>query len=237
MPTPNPKPAFFLDRDGVLIEEIGYISQAEDVVLLPDVARALRMIDEAGFRCCVITNQAGVARGKFHLEAIHEVNLKIFDLLAQDEVMLRDFFACPHHPQGTVAPWNSQCAFRKPNPGLLDMAASELNISLAESFMIGDKISDLQAGAVVGCRTALVLTGHGPDHERTVRENAESLTLVTIATSFIAAVEACLELATTDSASLQDRPDITSPRTFTCSGVCFDGRSLVPRSTSDKRGI
>lgn len=223
---------FFLDRDGVLIEEIGYISRAEDVVLMPDVSRTLRLIDRSGFQFCVITNQAGVARGKFKLEAIHEVNLRIFDLLAQDDIVMRDFFACPHHPQGTIAPWNTTCSYRKPNRGLLDMAAEELNVSPASSFMIGDKISDLEAGAAAGCRTALVLTGHGPEHEKAVREHANSLNLVTIADTFAEAVEACLRLsgepAKSESLLRQTRFDTASPRTFTCSGIYFDGKSLVP---------
>ena len=198
------QPGFFLDRDGVLIEEIGYIHRPEDVVLLPCVAAALRQIEAAGFEICVITNQAGVARGKFGVEAIHAVNQRIFDLLAEEGIWLRYFYACPHHPSGVVAPWNASCPYRKPSAGLLQLASDDLNLALGQSFMIGDKISDLQAWANVGCRTALVRTGHGPDHVEAVRQNAVSLKLITIADTLPEAVEACLKVA--------DKPTARPPK-------------------------
>jgi len=184
--------AFFLDRDGVLIEERNYLHDPNCVVLLPTVDKALKRIEQAGYRVFVITNQAGVARGYFPLDAIHQVHKRIFELLAEQEIDLLEFYACPHHPDGVVSPWNQQCDCRKPSPGLISMAARDHGIALPKSFFIGDKLSDLQAGAAVGCKTALVRTGYGVKHESDVVEQSAELNLVTVADNLLQAVEACL---------------------------------------------
>lgn len=214
------KPAFFLDRDGVLIEEIGYIHRPEDVVLLPTVSESLRQIEAAGFQACVITNQAGVARGKFAPDAIHAVNQRIYELLQREGIHLNYFYACPHHPSGVVAPWNTPCPYRKPNSGLLVMAADDLKLSLAQSFFIGDKISDLQAGASVGCKTVLVRTGHGKDHVESVSQNADSLRLVTITNTMLDAVEACLGLAEAAMPEQTRQPESHQGETFPQTILC-----------------
>ena len=155
------RPAVFFDRDGTINVEVEYLAQPEQLVLLPTVAETISMLNSRGILVVVITNQAGVARGYFpehRLEAIHE---RLRQLLAAQNAFVDGIYYCPHHATAGLGKYRVVCDCRKPMPGMLTRAAKELGIDLQRSMMIGDRESDLQAGANAGCRTALVRTGYG----------------------------------------------------------------------------
>ncbi len=155
------RPAVFLDRDGVLIEEAEYLSDPAGVRLTPGAADAVARLNRAGWPVVVVTNQSGVARGMFPLERVFEIHARIDELLATAGARIDGWFVCPHHPTAGVGPYRVECGCRKPKPGMLLRAAADLGLDPAKSWMIGDRPSDLQAGAAAGCRTVLVRTGYG----------------------------------------------------------------------------
>ncbi len=165
-PTSNPhaesRPALFLDRDGVLIEELEYLSDPTRVRLIPGAAGAVRRANDAGWRVVVVSNQSGVARGLFAESVLPEINRIIADrLLVEAGASVDRFYYCPHHPTEGQGIYRIDCDCRKPKPGMLLKAATELGIDLARSWMVGDRATDLQAGAAACCRTILVRTGYG----------------------------------------------------------------------------
>jgi D-glycero-D-manno-heptose 1,7-bisphosphate phosphatase len=154
--------AVFLDRDGVIIEDAGYIGEIGRVKFLPGVGPAIRRLNGAGFKVIIVTNQAGVARGYFDEAAVREVNAYVRQKLASEEAMIDGIYYCPHHAEGTVAAYRRACECRKPNPGMLLAAAGDFGIALGESFLIGDKESDIEAGRRAGCRTILLAAEDPP---------------------------------------------------------------------------
>ncbi len=140
------KPAVFLDRDGVLIYDHGYVHKPEDIELFPDVGEGLLQLQEAGFWLLVVTNQSGVARGLFGLQAVYACHQEIQRQLRPYGVQLDAFYSCPHHPAGSVSPFNITCRCRKPASGLLEQAVRERPIDLTHSYIIGDKQSDIECG-------------------------------------------------------------------------------------------
>jgi len=157
--------AFFLDRDGVVNEEVDYLYQPEKVVILPGVAAALRLLREHGFLTVVVTNQSGVARGMYGEADIHAVHDRIRELLAAEGAAIDGFYHCPHHPK-----FDAPCDCRKPRPGMLLVACRDFDIDPAHSAMVGDRLSDIEAGRTAGCRACyLVKTGYGIETIR--REN------------------------------------------------------------------
>lgn len=143
-------PAAFLDRDGVINEDHGYVHRPEEFALLPGVERALKRLRKAGFLLILVTNQSGVARGYFTEEAVSALHDHLAQLLAQQEVAFDGIYHCPHHPDGKVARYARHCACRKPQPGMLLQAIADLGIDPARSFIVGDKQSDLEAGEAAG---------------------------------------------------------------------------------------
>jgi D-glycero-D-manno-heptose 1,7-bisphosphate phosphatase len=160
----NKNKACFLDRDGVLIKEVNYLSSPDQVHIFSETISALKLLKKINYKIIVITNQAGVARGYFSEENIAEVHAEINKQLAKYNLYIDAYYYCPHHPKGTVEGYNIDCDCRKPNPKLILQAVKDFNIDLEKSFMIGDKISDLLAAKNAGCRAALVKTGHGSEH-------------------------------------------------------------------------
>jgi D-glycero-D-manno-heptose 1,7-bisphosphate phosphatase len=157
----NPRSAVFIDRDGTLTEEVGYVNHPSRLRLLPRSAEAIRRLNAAGVAAVVVTNQAGIARGYFSEDVLHAVNDAMVAQLARAGARLDGVFVCPHHPTEGRPPWRAVCECRKPRPGLLLRAARELGLDLGASTMVGDKASDLVPGRAVGARAVLVLTGYG----------------------------------------------------------------------------
>jgi D-glycero-D-manno-heptose 1,7-bisphosphate phosphatase len=153
--------AVFLDRDGTVAEEVGYVNHVSRVRLLPGSAQAIRSIRSAGFLAVVVTNQSGVAREYFEEALIGQVHERLAELLAREGAAVDGMYYCPHHPREGNPPYRQECDCRKPRPGLLTRAAAERRIDLTRSYMVGDGIVDVGAGAAVGATTILVLTGYG----------------------------------------------------------------------------
>jgi D-glycero-D-manno-heptose 1,7-bisphosphate phosphatase len=153
-------PAVFLDRDGVLIEDMELLTDSSQIRLLPGVAQALARLKEAGFALPVVSNQPVVARGLIDESGVAALQQEVEARLILDGAPALDgFYFCPHHPQATLPAYRQTCACRKPQPGLLLRAAADLGIDLAASFLVGDRPTDLIAGARAGCRTIWVETG------------------------------------------------------------------------------
>jgi D-glycero-D-manno-heptose 1,7-bisphosphate phosphatase len=155
------RPGVFLDRDGTLIEEMHYLARPHQVALIPGAAEAVRRLNLLGIPVVVVTNQSGIARGSMTEAQVEEVHDHLDCLLGRVGARIDGYFFCPHHPEAVVDRYRLQCDCRKPLPGLLHRATATLGIRLAGSCMIGDRLSDLEAGARAGCRPLLVRTGYG----------------------------------------------------------------------------
>lgn len=167
------RPALFLDRDGVIIEDVNYISDPNDVQLIPGVGETIRHFRSAGFTVVVVTNQSGIARGYFDRDAYLRVERRIRELLAADEPDA--VYACPFHKDGRP-PYNVEHPWRKPSDGMLRASSVALGIDLEKSLMVGDSLSDIQAAIAAGVARAFhVLTGHGRMHRAKVEQLCETL--------------------------------------------------------------
>ena len=156
------KRAFFLDRDGVLIEQVAYLSSPDQAVLIPGAAEALRIVHAHGDCAVVISNQSGVGRGYFGVESVEAAHARIQELLAPSGEKVDALYYCPHTPE-------EHCKCRKPQPEMILRAGRELGIDVAASLMLGDRMSDLECGVNAGCAQAvLVRTGYGAEQEQKV---------------------------------------------------------------------
>lgn len=151
------RPAVFLDKDGTLIEDVpGGIT----LHLLPGVPEGLRLLHLAGFLLVVVTNQGGVAQGRFTEDHVKHMEGGLRLAFTTCQIPLAGFYYCPHHPDGNVKGYGIHCLCRKPKPGLLLRAASDLGIDLERSWMVGDILHDVEAGHWAGCRTVLIDNGN-----------------------------------------------------------------------------
>jgi D-glycero-D-manno-heptose 1,7-bisphosphate phosphatase len=155
------RPAIFMDRDGTVSQEVGYIVHLDRYALLPRSLEAIRRINAAGFAAIVATNQSGVARGLFSEELVGQVHRRLQDWLADGGARLDGIYYCPHHPREGNGPFTGPCDCRKPRPGMLQRAATEHGLDLGRSYMIGDTGRDLGAAVAAGATPVLVLTGYG----------------------------------------------------------------------------
>jgi len=155
------RPAVFIDRDGTISEEVGYVNHLSRYRVFPFAAEAVRLLNEAGWLAVLITNQAGVARGYFKEELIGEVHAFLAAELGRGGARLDAVYYCPHHPTAGEPPYRLDCDCRKPRPGLIRRAAAELNLDLEGSWMVGDRYGDVELAHNAGLRSALVLTGYG----------------------------------------------------------------------------
>jgi D-glycero-D-manno-heptose 1,7-bisphosphate phosphatase len=158
--------AVFLDRDGTLIEEVGYIERPDQVSLFPWSIEAVRMLNRAGMKVIVVTNQSGVARGYFTEAAVQRVHDRISDLLAAGGAAIDAYYYCPHHPDGTIAGYASACDCRKPARGLVDKAVEALGVDPHRSVTVGDRWLDVALARTIGARGVLVRTGYGAIEEQ-----------------------------------------------------------------------
>ena len=165
------KPAAFLDRDGTLIDDVGFVHDPGDVQMLPTVVEALRTLADAGYACVVVTNQSGVARGYFDEAAVRGINAEINAQLSTAGVRIDGYYFCPHY--------DTACVCRKPEPGLIHSAAGELGLDVRRSAVVGDRGSDIELGQRLGIPGVLVPGPHayaGPEPDfraRTLLEAAQ----------------------------------------------------------------
>jgi D,D-heptose 1,7-bisphosphate phosphatase len=159
MTAPPPSAVVFIDKDGTLVVNDPYNVDPQRIVLASGADDAMQTFAGAGLELVVVTNQPGIAFGRYKEAAMGPVRDRIAELIAPYGVRLRGFFYCPHHPLGTVERYSVQCACRKPECGLVIRAKAELNVDLARSWMVGDILDDIEAGARAGCRTVLVDNG------------------------------------------------------------------------------
>ncbi|MCX5637880.1 MAG: HAD family hydrolase [Planctomycetota bacterium] len=152
--------AIFLDRDDTLIEDHGYINNPDQVKLLDGVAEALRELKEMGYKLIVASNQSAVARGIVTEEVLGEIHDRLKQLLAEKGAFLDQIYYCPYHPDGVIPKYRKESDWRKPNPGMLLAAASEMNIDISQSWCIGNSSRDVEAGLRAGCKTILI--DHSP---------------------------------------------------------------------------
>jgi D-glycero-D-manno-heptose 1,7-bisphosphate phosphatase len=156
--------AVFLDRDGVITPEPPhYAHELKQLAFIPKSADAVRLLNENGFLVIIVSNQAGIARGYYQEEDAALFNQAMREKLAEEGAHIDAIYYCPHHPEATVGRYRVDCDCRKPKPGMLIRAERELNIDLKQSFLVGDKLSDIEAGKRAGCKTIMVKTGHGND--------------------------------------------------------------------------
>ena len=155
--------AVFLDRDGTINEEVGYLDSADKLRIIPAAFEAVRQINASGMKAVVITNQAGVAKGLFTEEFVREINRQIQNSLLAQSALIDRFYFCPHHPPEGIGPYRLICDCRNPEPGLLLQAAFDLNIDLARSYVIGDRLRDVETAHRAGAKGVLVMTGYGRD--------------------------------------------------------------------------
>jgi len=144
--------AVFLDRDGTIAKDVPYCSRVEDFEILHTVPEGIRLLNESAFKVVVITNQSGIARGRFTQQTLALIHQRMQEELAEHGARVNGIFVCPHHP-------DEGCECRKPKPALLLRAAEEMDIDLQLSYMVGDDAKDVEAGKSAGCKTVLVTTG------------------------------------------------------------------------------
>jgi D-glycero-D-manno-heptose 1,7-bisphosphate phosphatase len=148
--------AVFLDRDNTVMEDPGYISDPKVVKLLPGVELALKSLSQCGYKLVVVTNQSGIARGLLTEQTLDKIHAELRRQLSQRGAHLDAIYYCPFHPEGTIEEYAKESDLRKPQPGMLQLAAKELDIDLSQSWMVGDSARDIEAGQRAGCKTIRV---------------------------------------------------------------------------------
>lgn len=161
--TKDSNKAIFLDRDGVINVEVGYLSNPDDFEFIEGSIEALKIFTKKNFLLIVTTNQAGIARGYYTEEILNTIHNKMKSILKSCNVTLTDIYYCPHHPEFT-----GHCECRKPNPGMILRAKKIYNLDLNNSYMVGDTLNDIQTGKAAKCKTVLVLTGYGKEEQNKI---------------------------------------------------------------------
>ncbi len=165
------RPAVFLDRDGTLNEELGYINHPSRFQVYPWAAAAVSLLNQAGFATVVVTNQSGVARGYFGEDLVQEVHRKLVDEIARGGGKIDGIYYCPHHPDGKVEAYKRSCECRKPKLGMLERAAAELHLDLKRSYIVGDRYTDIEFAHRAELPCAFVLSGYGRGEYEYQRQN------------------------------------------------------------------
>lgn len=155
------RPAVFLDRDGTIIEERGYLERLEHLDIFPWTGDALRLLKRAGYATVVITNQSGIARGLFDEAFLHHLHQTIDARLVSSGGGIDRYYFCPHFPQAKIERYRQTCGCRKPAPGMIEQACREMDLDPSSSVMVGDRWLDVACGGAAGTRTVLVRSGHG----------------------------------------------------------------------------
>ena len=166
--------AVFLDRDGTINVEKEYLHRVGDFELIPVAGEAVRLLNDAGFLVIVVTNQSGIGRGYYDEAALEEVHRHMELELARFGASVDACYFCPHHPLHGIGDYRKECACRKPLPGMLLQAAEDWAIDLSASFIVGDKVADVEAGLMAGCLPLLVRTGYGAGEESSLPEGVKA---------------------------------------------------------------
>ena len=155
------RPAVFIDRDGTISEEVGYVNHPSRFRLFPYSAEAIRILNDSGWLAIVVTNQAGVARGYFSEDVIRKIHQQLVSALHAESARLDAIYYCAHHPSVGEPPYRLDCDCRKPKPGLIEQAGRDFEIDMASSWIAGDRYSDIELARNAGLRSAFVLSGYG----------------------------------------------------------------------------
>jgi len=148
--------AIFMDRDGTLIKDPGYINNPDQVKLLSGTSEALKQFKEMGYKRVIVTNQSGVARGIVSEDVLKKIHKQLKKLLAQEGTGIEEIYYCPYHPDGVIEKYRKESENRKPNPGMILAAAKKMDIDLSRSWVIGNSYRDIAAGQRAGCKTILI---------------------------------------------------------------------------------
>ena len=161
----------FLDRDGTINEEVDFLSSPNELRLIPCSAAAIHEANQLGLKVFITTNQSGIARGMLTEHDLTEVHNKLLSLLRNEQAHIDAVYFCPHHPDFGNPPYRRECDCRKPNIGMLEQAAKEFDIDLHKSFVVGDRLIDIQTGNNAGAVSILVLTGYGKEEQKLLQQN------------------------------------------------------------------
>jgi len=167
------KAAVFLDRDGTINEQMGYVNHICRFQLLPGVGEAIKRLNDADIPVVVVSNQSGLARGYFPEELLDRVHEKMHSLLAESDAKVDAIYYCPHHPEAKEKRFRETCNCRKPKPGLVLQASEELDLDPEKSFVVGDRWSDIKTAANCGAKSILVRTGYGRGDEKYIGPDQE----------------------------------------------------------------
>jgi D-glycero-D-manno-heptose 1,7-bisphosphate phosphatase len=159
------RPAVFLDRDGTVIEERGYLGRLDLIELFPWSAEAIRLLSDAGYAIVIVTNQAGVARGLFDEAFVQSAHARLDEMLRERGAAVDGYYYCPHHPEGSLDRYRVACGCRKPAPGMVRQAAIDLGLDVNRSFVVGDKWLDIGLARNAGATGVLVRTGYAGGDE------------------------------------------------------------------------
>lgn len=160
--------AIFLDRDGTVNVEVDYLYKAEDFRFEYKADEAIKILNDLGYKIIIVTNQSGIARGYYTEEDLVELHKFLDGELCKVSAKVDGYYYCPHHTKGTIEKYKIECNCRKPNLGMFLEAGKKFDIDFANSFIVGDKMSDLEAGLRLGMSSILVQTGHGEDEEKSL---------------------------------------------------------------------
>ena len=183
-PSKAPQPAVFLDRDGTINVEKSYLYRFEDWEWIPGAKEAIRKFKQLGYRIVVVTNQAGIARGLYKPSDVDQLHALVQQELAGIESTIDAFYYCPHHPD-----ISGDCTCRKPAPGMILQAALDLNLDLAHSWIIGDKLIDVQAGYAAGVKSIMVRTGYGIDQQNHIKSETPVFDSLIYAAEWLATID------------------------------------------------
>lgn len=168
----NKNKAVFLDRDGVVLKEVGYLSDLKKISFYKGNIEALKLLKKNGFKLIVVSNQSGVARGYFTESFVKKTHKTIQERLKKHKIKIDAFYYCPHHIRDVkVKKYFKDCSCRKPKPGMVLKAKKRFNIDLKKSYIIGDKLTDIKLGKNTGMKTFLLLTGYGRQEKKLIDRN------------------------------------------------------------------
>jgi len=165
--------AVFLDRDGTIIHDPGYLSDLKKFRLYNKSAKALKLLKEAGYKLIVLTNQSGVARGYYGEDFVEKTHDHMDSVLKKYGAAIDAYYYCPHHKESPIPKYKKECDCRKPRPGMVNAAAKKFRLSLKDSYVIGDKLSDIKLGVNTGMKSILVLTGKGRKEQKKITKDSE----------------------------------------------------------------